>query len=91
MGKKAGLEAGPGYPPQQMATHHHQSTQKLFLLHLNLIRQRLQDHFVHLTEVIQLILGASRRVLAASPASPLVQQGKARGSPTCWLSFSCCS
>lgn len=48
MGKKAGLGAGPGYPPQQLATHHHQSVQKHFFLHLNLIRQRPQDHFAHL-------------------------------------------
>lgn len=46
---------------------------------------------MHLLKVIQLILGASRRVLATSPASPLAQQGKARASPTCWLAFNCCS
>ena len=48
-----------GHPPQQLATHYHQSFQEFFLLLLNLIRQILQDHSAHLIKFIQLILGAT--------------------------------
>lgn len=59
-----------------LATHHHQRAQQLFSLHLNLIRQRPQDHFAYLTEVIQLILGGSRNMLAIGPASPGANRAK---------------
>lgn len=67
-----------GWVPE-LATHRHHLVQKLFSLHLNLIRQRLQDHFANLIKVIQLILGGSRSMLATGPAFPLVLSGKSQG------------
>lgn len=93
MGKKGGWEwdLDPPPPTQQLATHCHHRTQNFFLLLLNFVRQGFQDLSAHLTEVIQLILGSSRRVLATSPDSHTVWWGRGKGSPTCWLSLSCCS
>lgn len=76
-GEESRAGAGPGYLPQQLATHHHQRSQKFCLLPLKLLRQRLQDLSAHLIKVIQLILGASRRVLATSPVPSMVQYGGA--------------
>lgn len=78
-------------PTTAAATHLHQIPQKVFLLLMDLFRQRPQDHFAHLVKVIQLILRTSKRVSATSPASYMVQWDRDRGSPTCWLSFICCS
>lgn len=35
--------------------------------------------------------GGQQKDVGHQPCLPPVQQGKARGSPTCWLSFTCCS